>query len=60
MIWLRAFRQVVRLHEKLIQRTGGASGIRDAGLIESALMRASAQFGRIEAYSTLPGKAAAS
>ena len=59
MIWLPSLRQLIRLHEKTIARSGGAAGIRDAGLIESALMRASASFGDYEAYSTVAEKAAA-
>ena len=31
--------EAIRIHERLIEETGGASGIRDAGLIESALLR---------------------
>lgn len=31
--------EVLRLHEVLIARFGGANGIRDLGLLESALMR---------------------
>ena len=59
MIWLPTLRQLIRLHEKVIARSGGAAGMRDAGLIESALMRANASFGDYEAYSTVAEKAAA-
>ena len=59
MIWLPTTAQVIRLHEKLIARTGGSDGVRDAGLIESAVMRAMAQYGGVEAYPTIPDKAAA-
>jgi death-on-curing protein len=31
---------IVLFHEKIINETGGSSGIRDRGLIESALNRA--------------------
>ena len=30
-------RQVLLLHEQLIQETGGSRGLRDEGLLESAL-----------------------
>ena len=30
-------RQVLLLHEQLIQETGGSNGLRDEGLLESAL-----------------------
>lgn len=37
--WLR--REIVEaIHDRQIERHGGASGLRDAGLLESALMRA--------------------
>ena len=47
-IWLPTLEQVVLIHERLIALTGGASGIRDLGLIESALARAYAAFGGVE------------
>ena len=31
--------EVIAIHERLIERFGGASGIRDLGLVESALFR---------------------
>ncbi len=58
-IWLPTLDQVILIHERLITLTGGAAGIRDLGLIESALARAHASFGTIEAYPDLVGKAAA-
>lgn len=57
--WLPTAQHIILLHEKITARTGGASGIRDMGLIESALARASAAFGGVEAYSTVLDKAAA-
>lgn len=59
MIWVPALEQLFVLHSKLIARTGGSDGVRDAGLIESALMRADAAFDGAEAYRTVPQKAAA-
>lgn len=59
MIWLPTLSQLVRLHEKTVARSGGSTGIRDIGLIESALMRANASFGDYEAYPTITEKAAA-
>ena len=32
--------EIIEFHENLIQQTGGASGIRDAGLLESAVYSA--------------------
>lgn len=31
--------EILELHEKLIQRFGGSVGVRDLGLLESALLR---------------------
>lgn len=59
MIWLPTVDQVIRAHERLIERTGGSMGTRDAGLIESAIMRAHAGFGDQELYPTVAEKAAA-
>ena len=50
--------QVVLLHEKLIERYGGIKGIREEGLLDSALHAPFHSFGGIEAYPTLLGKAA--
>jgi death-on-curing protein len=37
--------EVTELHEKLIAATGGLSGIRDAGLLESAVLGCYQTFG---------------
>ena len=42
MIWLPTVENVLLLHQKLIDRSGGSAGVRDLGLIESALARAEA------------------
>lgn len=59
MIWLPTLQHVIKLHEKTVARSGGSQGVRDVGLIESALMRANAAFGTTEAYPTIAEKAAA-
>ena len=59
MIWLPSIDQVIEMHSILIRRTGGSDGIRDLGLIESALARASAGFGEFERYPSVEAKAAA-
>ena len=59
MIWLPTAEQVMRLHSKMIARTGGSDGVRDLGLIESAIMRASAGYDDFEIYPTAVQKAAA-
>ena len=59
MIWLPSIEQIIEMHSILIRRTGGLDGIRDRGLIESALARASAGFGDYERYTGVEAKAAA-
>ncbi|MCI8827759.1 MAG: type II toxin-antitoxin system death-on-curing family toxin [Ruminiclostridium sp.] len=50
--------EVILLHEKLIQSTGGAAGLRDRGLLESAVWSATIQVGNVEPYPTAEEKAA--
>ena len=59
MIWLPTKEQVMLLHQKLVDASGGSAGLRDAGLVESALARASAAFAGVEAYKGVEAKAAA-
>lgn len=59
MIWLPATEHVLLLHEKLVEASGGSAGVRDLGLIESAIARASAAFGGVEAHKGIIAKAAA-
>ncbi|MGL5675944.1 MAG: type II toxin-antitoxin system death-on-curing family toxin [Cellulosilyticaceae bacterium] len=42
--------QLVLFHEKIVARTGGSSGVRDAGLLKSALGRGDTIFGGTELY----------
>jgi death-on-curing protein len=51
--------EVLLLHARLIQRTGGSGGVRDMGLLESALARPRATFGGEDLYPSLWHKAAA-
>ena len=51
--------EVAVIHARLIQRTGGSKGIRDIGLLESAVARPQATFDQKELYPTLWEKAAA-
>ena len=51
-------RQILALHDHLIAETGGQSGLRDEGLLESALAAPFAAFGSEELYPTLVQKAA--
>ena len=51
--------EVVELHRRLLQATGGAPGIRDFGALESAVAQPRATFGDGELYPTLADNAAA-
>lgn len=51
--------EVIYLHECLIERTGGSTGIRDQNLLEAATFRPQVTFGGTELYQTLFDKAAA-
>lgn len=44
--------EIIFLHEKLIQRTGGMSGLRDIGMLESAVYNVIQSFGEQDAYPT--------
>jgi death-on-curing protein len=51
--------EVVRLHQMLSESSGGASGIRDLGLLDSALAQPRATFGGLDLHPTVLEKAAA-
>lgn len=51
-------RQVILLHRQLIDETGGSHGLRDEGLLESALNAPFQSFGDTSAYPSLQQKAA--
>lgn len=59
MIWLPTTENVVLLHQKLIEASSGSTGVRDIGLIESAVNRAKAAFAGVEAHPGIVAKAAA-
>lgn len=50
--------QVVQIHNMLIQETGGANGIRDEGLLDSALNAPFQSFDGEDIYITIQAKAA--
>ena len=50
--------EVVNLHRLVINATGGADGIRDLGMLESALAQPRATFDMNELYPSLSDKAA--
>ena len=51
--------EVVRLHQRLIEQSGGATGIRDLGLLDSALAQPRATFDDRDLHPTVLDKAAA-
>lgn len=51
--------EVILIHKWILGKFGGAGGIRDRGLLESAVARPRAAFGGQEAYPDLFTKAAA-
>lgn len=51
-------RQVLLLHEQLVGQTGGIQGIRDEGLLDSALNAPFQGFGSADLYPSLQQKAA--
>lgn len=53
-----AKRQVLLLHEQLLQEFGGTAGIRDDGLLESALAAPFQTFGGQSLYPSVQAKAA--
>ena len=50
--------QVLMLHEQLIKATGGSTGIRNEGMLDSALMNPFQSFGGEELYPSIQAKAA--
>ena len=47
---LLSINNIIIFHEKIIKQTGGSTGIRDKGLIESALNRAFASYDGKDLY----------
>lgn len=50
--------EVILLHEKLLSATVGSAGLRDQGLLESAVRSVDAAFGDVERYPSIEEKAA--
>lgn len=50
--------QILMLHSELIQATGGRDGVRDIGLLESALENPFQSYGDEELYPSIQAKAA--
>ena len=51
-------KQIIMLHEQLIHETGGSAGIRDEGLLDSAIEAIYQTFDSNELYPSLQAKAA--
>jgi death-on-curing protein len=51
--------EVVELHRRLLEATGGAAGTRDLGALESAIAQPKTTFAGVDLYPTLVEKAAA-
>ena len=54
-----SFGEVIALHQAVLNQTGGATGIRDLGALESALAQPRATFGGEDLHPELVQKAAA-
>ena len=52
-------KEILELHRRVINQSGGLSGIRDTGLLESALAQPLMTFGGEELYPTIVEKASA-
>ena len=50
--------EIIKLHKKLIAATGGSYGLRDMGLLESAVFGCSQSFGGVDLYPTVIEKSA--
>lgn len=59
MIKFIPYEVIIRFHEDQIKLYGGSSGIRDKGLLESALAQPEASFGGVYVHRTIFEKAAA-
>ena len=51
-------RQILKLHSQLIEETGGSDGLRDEGLLESALEAPFQSYGDQDLFPTIQAKAA--
>ena len=49
--------QILLMHEQLIERYGGTHGVRDEGLLESAISAPFQSFSGVDLYPTVIGKA---
>ncbi|MEK6683438.1 MAG: Fic family protein [Nitrospirota bacterium] len=59
MIRYSSLDDLLEIHGRVLEETGGAEGVRDIGLLDSAIARPQAAFGGLDLYPTIPEKAAA-
>lgn len=50
--------EVIKLHEYVLEQSGGITGIRDLGALESAVAQPHMTFGGVDLYQTIQEKAA--
>lgn len=55
---LLTIEEIVQMHDMMISKTGGSAGIRDMGLLESAVYNVLTSFENVELYPTVEEKAA--
>lgn len=51
--------EALSIHQRVMQGSGGATGLRDSGALESALAQPRMTFGGVDLYPTIPEKASA-
>lgn len=51
--------EVLALHHLVVEQSGGSAGLRDRGILESAVAQPGMTFGGVDLYSALVEKAAA-
>lgn len=56
---LLALEQVLELHARILEQSGGAEGVRDTSALESSLAQPLQTFGGEDLYPSIPAKAAA-
>jgi death-on-curing protein len=54
-----SIREVLELHDRILEQTGGANGVRDPQALESSLAQPHQTFDGEELYPSIPDKAAA-
>jgi death-on-curing protein len=58
-VYLLALEQVLELHTRILEQSGGAEGVRNTSALESSLAQPLQTFGGEDLYPSIPAKAAA-